>query len=209
MNTLDEIFTKYNIVKFERSTFKGYEDYPAIGLFNKDGVEIAQIADRTSYYITEEAHMVDENGDDVQEDNPFESNAKCLFEIHTALAFRTKSEYRKVSDVVPDLNEWLCNEEVMVTVAYRINGKDVEDPCEYFYKELLKLLKPKLKEACSESKSVIKMKHIVDTYKYYDRYKENYIWRYFKEDYGLPKSWSIAAFKKEAKRATIKLIGKV
>ena len=125
------------------------------------------------------------------------------------MAFRTKSEYSKVSDVVPDLNEWLCNEEVMVSVAYRINGKDVEDPCEYFYKELLKLLKPKLKEACSESKSVIKMKHIVDTYKYYERYKEDYIWRYFKEDYGLPKSWSIAAFKKEAKRATIKLIGKV
>ena len=207
--TLAEIFTKYKIVKFERSTFKGYEDYPAIGLFNKDGVEMAQITDRSAYYISEEPYMFDENGEDVQEDNPFESNAKCLFEIHTALAFRTKSEYSKLSDLVDDLNEWLRNEEVMVSTAYRINGKDVEDPGEYFYKELLKLLKPQLKEACSESKSVIKMKHIVDTYKYYERYKENYIWRYFKEDHDLPKSWSIAAFKKEAKRATIKLIGKV
>ena len=201
--TLTEIFTEYKIVKFARSTFKGYEDYPAIGLFNEDDEEIAQITDRSAYYITEEAHMFDENGDDVQEDNPFESNSKGLYETHCTMAFSI------IEDLECKLEEWLNDEEVMVTVAYRINGKDVEDPCEYFYKELLKLLKPKLKEACSESKSVIKMKHIVDTYKYYERYKEDYIWSYFKERYDLPKSWSIAAFKKEAKRATIKLIGKV
>ena len=47
--TLAEIFTEYKITKFERSTFKGYEDYPAIGLFNKDDEEIAQITDRSAY----------------------------------------------------------------------------------------------------------------------------------------------------------------
>ena len=201
--TLTEIFTQYKIVKFERSTFKGYEDYPAIGLFNDRDEEIAQITDHSAYYIGEEAYMFDENGDDVEEDNPFESNSKGLFETHCAMAFS------KIEDLECKLEEWLNDEEVMVTVAYRINGKDVEDSGEYFYKEVLKLLKPQLKEACSESKNVNKMQDIIDTYKFYERIKENCTWRYFKEDYDLPKSWTIAKFKKEAKRATIKLIGKV
>ena len=34
--TLTEIFTEYKIVKFERSTHKGYDETPAIGLFNED-----------------------------------------------------------------------------------------------------------------------------------------------------------------------------
>ena len=72
MNTLDEIFTKYRIVKFERSTFKGYDESPAIGLFNKDGVEIAQIADSSEYYLNGGAYMFDEDGNDIEEDDPFE-----------------------------------------------------------------------------------------------------------------------------------------
>ena len=201
--TLTEIFTEYKIVKFERSTFKGYEDYPAIGLFNEDDEEIAQITDRSAYYITEEAHMFDENGDDVEEDDPFESNSKGLYETHCTMAFSI------IEDLECKLEEWLNDEEVMVSVAYRINGKDVKDPCEYFYKEVLKLLKPQLKKACSESKTVNKMQHIIDTYKCYERVKEECTWCYFKEYYDMPKSWTIAKFKKEAERATIKLNGKV
>ena len=201
--TLAEIFTEYKITKFARSTFKGYEDYPAIGLFNKDDEEIAQITDRSAYYISEEPYMFDENGEDVQEDNPFESDAKCLYEIHTAMAFS------KIEDLNCKLEEWLNDEEVMVNVCYRINGKDVKDPCEYFYKELLKLLKPQLKKACSESKINYKLQNIVDTYKCYKRIKEDCTWCYFKEEFDLPKSWTIAKFKKEAKRAAHKLNGKV
>ena len=51
--------------------------------------------------------------------------------------------------------------------------------------------------------------HAFNLYKPFERYKEDYTWSEFKHDYDLPKSWTIAAFKKEAKRATIKLIGKV
>ena len=201
--TLTEIFTKWHITKFERSTFKGYNEVPAIGLFNEDDEEIAQIADYNDYYISSEANMFDENGDDVQEDDPFESDAKYLYETHCAMAFST------YSDLDNDLNEWLNNEEVMVHVCYRNNGKDVKDPCEYFYKELIKLLKPQLKEACSESKTNIKLQDIVDSYKCYERMKEEYTWKVFKVDYDLPMSWTIAKFKKEAKRAAHKLNGKV
>ena len=201
--TLAEIFTEYKIVKFTRSTFKGYEDYPAIGLFNKDNEEIAQITDRSAYYISEEPYMFDENGEDVQEDNPFESDHKCLYETHCAMAFS------KIEDLRSKLNEWLNDEEVMVNVCYRINGKDVKDPCEYFYKELLKLLKLQMKKACSESKIIYKLQDIVDSYKCYERIKEDCTWYYFKEEFDLPKSWTIAKFKKEAELATIKLNGKV
>ena len=65
-------------------------------------------------------------------------------------------------------------------------------------------------EECVEE--VERQKNIVDAYNAYkpfDRFKEDYTWKDFKEHYYLPKSWSIAAFKREAKRATIKLIGKV
>ena len=201
--TLTEIFTEYKIVKFERSTFKGYDESPAIGLINEYDEEIAQIADSTEYYLNGGEYMFDEDGNDVQEDDPFESNSKGLYETHCAMAFS------KIEDLNCKLEEWLNNEEVMVNVAYRINGKDVEDPCEYFYKEVLKLLKPQLKKACSESKNVNKMQDIIDTYKCYERVKEECPWCYFKEYYGMPKSWTIAKFKKEAELATIKLNGKV
>ena len=201
--TLTEIFTEYKIVKFARSTFKGYDESPAIGLFNEDDEEIAQIFDSSEYYLNGGEYMFDENGDDVQEDDPFESNIKGLYEIHCAMAFS------KIKDLQCKLEEWLNNKDVMVTVAYRINGKDVEDPCEYFYKEVLKLLKPQLKEACSESKNINKMQDIIDTYKCYERVKEECTWCYFKEYYDMPKSWTIAKFKKEAELATIKLNGKV
>ena len=201
--TLTEIFTEYKIVKFARSTFKGYDESPAIGLFNEDDEEIAQIFDSSEYYLNGGEYMYDENGDDIQEDNPFESNAKCLYEIQPAMAFS------KIKDLNCKLEEWLSDEDVIVTVAYRINGKDVKDPCEYFYKELLKLLKDRLKKACSESKINNKLQDIVDSYKCYERIKEEYTWKEFKVDYDLPMSWTIAKFKKEAKRATIKLIGKV
>ena len=201
--TLTEIFTEYKIVKFERSTFKGYDESPAIGLINEYDEEIAQIADSTEYYLNGGEYMFDEDGNDVQEDDPFESNSKGLYETHCAMAFS------KIEDLNCKLEEWLNNEEVMVNVAYRINGKDVKDPCEYFYKELLKLLKPQLKKACSESKNVNKMQDIIDTYKCYERVKEECPWCYFKEYYDMPKSWTIAKFKKEAELATIKLNGKV
>ena len=201
--TLTEIFTKWHITKFERSTFKGYDESPAIGLFNEDGDELAQIADSTEYYLNGGEYMFDEDGNDVEEDNPFETDHKYLAETHCAMAFS------KYSDLNDDLNDWLNDAEVMVTVCYRINGKDVKDPCEYFYKELLKLLKPQLKEACSESKINLKLQDIVDTYKCYERLKEEYTWKEFKVDYDLPMSWTIAKFKKEAELATIKLNGKV
>ena len=201
--TLTEIFTKWHITKFERSTFKGYDESPAIGLFNDRDEEIAQIADSTDYYLNGGEYMFDEDGNDIEEDNPFETDHKCLCETHCAMAFS------KYSDLNNDLNEWFSNEEVMVTVAYRINGKDVKDPCEYFYKELLKLLKPQLKKACSESKINNKMQDIIDTYKCYERIKEGCTWCYFKEEFDLPKSWTIAKFKKEAELASIKLTGKV
>ena len=77
-----------------------------------------------------------------------------------------------------------------------------------------------IKEACNiicgwieeYVEKVERQKNIVDAYNAYkpfDRFKEDYTWKEFKEDYDLPKSWSIAAFKREAKRAAIKLIGKV
>ena len=201
--TLAEIFTEYKIVKFERSTFKGYDESPAIGLINEDDEEIAQIFDSTEYYLNGGEYMFDEDGNDIEEDNPFETDHKCLCETHCAMAFS------KIEDLNCKLEEWLNDEEVMVNVAYRINGKDVKDPCEYFYKELLKLLKSQLKEACSESKNVNKMQDIVDSYKCYERIKEGCTWCYFKEEFDLPKSWTIAKFKKEAELATIKLIGKV
>ncbi len=201
--TLTEIFNEYKIVKFERSTFKGYTESPAIGLFNEYDEEIAQIADSSEYYLNGGEYMIDENGDEVQEDNPFDSDAKYLSETHCAMAFS------KFQDLECKLEEWLNDEEVMVDVAYRINGKDVKDPCEYFYKELLKLLKPRLKEACSESKIKIKLQHIVNIYKFYERIKEHCTWQLFKVDYDLPMSWTIAKFKKEAELATIKLTGKV
>ena len=201
--TLAEIFTEYKIVKFERSTFKGYDESPAIGLINEYDEEIAQIFDSTEYYLNGGEYMFDEDGNDVEEDDPFESNAKGLYETHCAMT------YSKIKDLNCKLEEWLNNEELLVNVAYRINGKDVKDPCEYFYKELLKLLKPRLKKACSESKNVNKMQDIVDSYKCYERIKEDCTWCYFKEEFDLPKSWTIAKFKKEAELATIKLIGKV
>ena len=201
--TLTEIFTKWHITKFARSTHKGYDESPAIGLFNEDDEEIAQIFDSTEYYLNGGEYMFDEDGNDIEEDNPFETDHKCLCETHCAMAFS------KYSDLDNDLNEWLNNEEVMVNVCYRINGKDVKDPCEYFYKEVLKLLKPRLKKACSESKINNKLQDIVDSYKCYERIKEEYTWKVFKVDYDLPMSWTIAKFKKEAELATIKLIGKV
>ena len=201
--TLTEIFTEYKIVKFERSTFKGYDETPAIGLFNEYDEEIAQIANSTDYYLNGGEYMFDEDGNDVEEDDPFESKSKDLYETHCAMAFS------KIKDLNCKLEEWLNDEEVMVTVAYRINGKDVKDPCEYFYKEVLKLLKPRLKKACSESKINIKLQDIVDSYKCYERMKEEYTWKEFKVDYDLPMSWTIAKFKKEAELASIKLTGKV
>ena len=202
--TLTEIFTEYKIVKFARSTFKGYDETPAIGLFNEDDEEIAQIFDSTDYYLNGGEYMFDEDGNDVEEEeDPFESNSKGLYETHCAMAFS------KFSDLNCKLEEWLNDEEVLVNVCYRINGKDVKDPCEYFYKEVLKLLKPRLKEACSESKTNIKLQDIVDSYKCYERMKEEYTWKVFKVDYDLPMSWTIAKFKKEAELATIKLTGKV
>lgn len=197
--TLTEIFTEYKIVKFERSTFKGYDESPAIGLFNEDDEEIAQIFDASEYYLNGGEYMFDEDGNDVEEDNPFESNSKGLYEIHTAMVFS------KIEDLQCKFEEWLSDEDVMISVAYRINGKDVEDPCEYFYKEVLKLLKSKLKEACSESKTINKLQNIVDSYKCYERIKEDYTWKEFKIGCDLPMSWTIAKFKKEAELATIKL----
>ena len=62
------------------------------------------------------------------------------------------------------------------------------------------------------NEEIERQKNIVEAYNSYtpfERYKEDYTWSEFKDEFDLPKSWTIATFKKEAKRATIKLIGKV
>ena len=66
-----------------------------------------------------------------------------------------------------------------------------------------------IEEYVEEIKRQKNIVHAFNLYKPFERFKEDYTWSEFKSDYDLPKSWTIAAFKKEAKRATIKLIGKV
>lgn len=202
MKELTEIFTEHNIIEFERCTVAGWNHVrPAIGLYDTDGNEIAQISDACLYYLNDCEYLVDDDGNEIYDVD--ESDAKNISEVHCAMAFGDNKE------LVDNLNEWLQDAEVTVNVYYRKNGKEIEDAYEYFYNELLKSLKPELKEACDETKNITKMKHIVDAYESYERYKEDCTWYDFKEDNDLPKSWTIAAFKKEAKRATIKLIGKV
>jgi len=202
MKELTEIFTEHKIVKFDRCTVVGWNHTrPAIGLYDDDDNEIAQISDSCLAFLNDGEYLVDDDGNEVWDAE--ESDAKNVSEMHCAMAFGDNKE------LVDELNEWLQDAEVTVDVYYRKNGKEIKDVYEYFYKELLKLLKSELKEACDEVKNISKMKHIVDAYESYERYKNDETWTEFKDGYDLPKSWTIAAFKKEAKRATIKLIGKI
>lgn len=205
MKELTEIFAAHNIVKFERCTIAGWNHVrPAIGLYDADGDEIAQISDACLYYLNDGEYLVDDHGNEIWDAD--ESDAKNISELHCAMAFGDNK------DLANELNAWLQDAEVTVDVYYRKNGKEIKDVYEYFYKELLKLLKSELKEACKETEEIAHQKNIVhafNLYKPFERYKEDYTWSEFKDEFDLPKSWSIAAFKKEAKRATIKLIGKV
>lgn len=201
---LTEIFTEHKITSFERTTITGWNHTrPAIGLYDKDGYAVAQISDSCLYYLNDGEYLTDEDGNEIYDIE--ESDAKNIYEMHSAMAFADNKE------LADELNEWLMDVECVIDVYYRKNGKDIEDTYEYFYRELLKMLKSELKEACDEVEEIERQKNIVDAfnqYKPFERYKEDYTWSEFKSEFDLPSSWTIAAFKKEAKRATIKLIGR-
>lgn len=86
-------------------------------------------------------------------------------------------------------------------VVFECSEDEIEEACDIICNWIEEHV-----EEIERQKNIV---HAFNLYKPFERYKEDYTWSEFKRDYDLPSSWTIAAFKKEAKRATIKLIGKV
>ena len=96
---------------------------------------------------------------------------------------------------------WNQDGEVDTDTVFECSEDEIEEACN--------IICGWIEEHVEEIERQKNIVHAFNLYKPFERFKEDYTWSEFKSDYDLPKSWTIAAFKKEAKRATIKLIGKV
>ena len=86
---LTELFTnffvKYDIDEIEDTTVSGWNhSRPAIGFFNSNGDEVANICDASLYYLNDCSNAVDENGNEiyVDEDDEEYIKAKDVTEMH-------------------------------------------------------------------------------------------------------------------------------
>lgn len=223
MNTymeLTELFTKffvkYDVNEIKETTVSGWNHQrPAIGFFNSNGAEVANICDECLYQMDDCMNAIDENGNfiSIDEDDEDYINAKDVSETHLPVFHASvdnvcslychESPDRDVEAIAEEINEQIINDQMCVDVFFKKNGKPIEsDVYEDFNRDCYKMFRPILEEALK----LKKLLHIKKAGAAWPEYSENYTWTEFKVAYDLPMSWTKAAFMRKVKSAEIKTL---
>lgn len=222
---LTELFTnffvKYDIDEIEDTTVSGWNhERPAIGFFNSNGDEVANITDECLYRLNDCSCAVDENGNEiyVDEDDEEYIKAKDVTEMHIPTfhasvdnvcgLYNTVKPDAKVEEIAKEINTEICECEMYVDVFYKKDYKsiDSDEAYEYFNDECFKMFKPIFEEALKEAKTLKKLLHIKKAGAAWHKCSADYTWKEFKEEYDIPMSWTKAAFTRKVKSAEIKTL---
>ena len=220
---LTELFTnffvKHDIEEIEETTVSGWNhSRPAIGFFNSNGYEVANITDECLYELNDCCNAVDENGNEiyVDEDDEEYIKAKDVSETHfptfhssvdnVCPLYSDQKPDAKVEEIAKEINSEICESEMYVEVFYKKNYKSIDDAYKFFNNECFKMFKPIFEEALKEAKSLKKLIHIKKAGAAWNKYSADYTWKEFKEEYDIPMSWTKAAFTRKVKSAEIKTL---
>ena len=222
---LTELFTnffvKYDIEEIEDTTVSGWNhSRPAIGFFNSNGDEVANVCDASLYYLNDCCNAFDENGNEicVYEDDEDYIKAKDVTELHVPMfhasvdnvcpLYSREKPDSSVEEIAEEINKEFGECELYVNVFYKKDYKsiDSDEAYEYFNNECFKMLKPIFEEALKEAKTLKKLIHIKKAGAAWNKYSANYTWKEFKEEYDIPMSWTKAAFTRKVKSAEIKTL---
>lgn len=220
---LTELFTnffvKHDIEEIEETTVSGWNhSRPAIGFFNSNGHEVANITDYCLYRLNDRNCAVDENGNEIYVDEADEEyiKAKDVSEFHIPTFhasvdnvcgfYNTVKPDAKIEEIAKEINSEICEREMYVEVFYKKDYKSIDDAYEYFNNECFNMFKPIFEEALKEANTLKKLIHIKKAGVAWNKYSADYSWKEFKEEYDLPMSWTKAAFTRKVKSAEIKTL---
>ena len=220
---LTELFTnffvKHDIEEIEETTVSGWNhSRPAIGFFNSNGHEVANITDYCLYCLNDRNCAVDENGNEIYVDEADEEyiKAKDVSEFHIPTFhasvdnvcgfYNTVKPDAKIEEIAKEINSEICEREMYVEVFYKKDYKSIDDAYEYFNNECFNMFKPIFEEALKEANTLKKLIHIKKAGVAWNKYSADYSWKEFKEEYDLPMSWTKAAFTRKVKSAEIKTL---
>ena len=220
---LTELFTnffvKHDIEEIEETIVCGWNhSRPAIGFFNSNGHEVANITDYCFYHLNDRNCVVDENGNEISVDEDDEEyiKAKDVSEFHVPTFhasvdnvfgfYNTVKPNTKIEKIAKEINSEICEREMYVEVFYKKDYKSIDDAYEYFNNECFNMFKPIFEEALKEANTLKKLIHIKKAGVAWNKYSADYTWKEFKEEYDLPMSWTKAAFTRKVKYAEIKTL---
>ena len=216
---LTNFFVKHDIEEIEETTVSGWNhSRPAIGFFNSNGHEVANITDYCLYRLNDRNCAVDENGNEIYIDENDEEyiKAKDVSEFHIPTFhasvdnvcgfYNTVKPDAKIEEIAKEINSEICEREMYVEVFYKKDYKSIDDAYEYFNNECFNMFKPIFEEALKEANTLKKLIHIKKAGVAWNKYSADYTWKEFKEEYDLPMSWTKAAFTRKVKSAEIKTL---
>ena len=216
---LTNFFVKHDIEEIEETTVSGWNhSRPAIGFFNSNGHEVANITDYCLYRLNDRNCAVDENGNEIYVDENDEEyiKAKDVSEFHIPTFhasvdnvcgfYNTVKPDAKIEEIAKEINSEICEREMYVEVFYKKDYKSIDDAYEYFNNECFNMFKPIFEEALKEANTLKKLIHIKKAGVAWNKYSADYTWKEFKEEYDLPMSWTKAAFTRKVKSAEIKTL---
>ena len=216
---LTNFFVKHDIEEIEETTVSGWNhSRPAIGFFNSNGHEVANITDYCLYRLNDGNCAVDENGNEIYIDENDEEyiKAKDVSEFHIPTFhasvdnvcgfYNTVKPDAKIEEIAKEINSEICEREMYVEVFYKKDYKSIDDAYEYFNNECFNMFKPIFEEALKEANTLKKLIHIKKAGVAWNKYSADYTWKEFKEEYDLPMSWTKAAFTRKVKSAEIKTL---
>lgn len=220
---LTELFTnffvKYDIDEIEDTTVSGWNhERPAIGFFNSNGTEVANITDECLYRLNDCSCAVNENGNEiyVDEDDEDFKKSRDVFETHCPTfhssvdnvcgLYNTVKPDADVEEIAKEINAEIANGDMYIDVYYKKDNNIIDDSYEYFNNECFKMFKPIFKEAIKEARKLKKLLHIKKAGAAWHKCSAGYTWKEFKEEYDIPMSWTKAAFTRKVKSAEIKTL---
>ena len=216
-----KFFVKYDIDEIEDTTVSGWNhERPAIGFFNSNGDEVANITDECLYRLNDCSNAVDENGNEiyVDEDDEDFKKSRDVFETHCPTfhasvdnvcgLYNTVKPDANVEEIAKEINNEICECDMYVDVFYKKDYKsiDSDEAYEYFNDECFKMFKPIFEEALKEARKLKKLLHIKKAGAAWHECSAGYTWKEFKEEYDIPMSWTKAAFTRKVKSAEIKTL---
>lgn len=214
-----KFFVKYDIDEIEDTTVSGWNhERPAIGFFNSNGDEVANICDLCLYQLNDCSYCFNENGNEIfyDEDDEDFKKSRDVFETHCPTfhasvdnvcgLYNTVKPDADVEEIAKEINDEITNCGIYIDVYYKKNNNIIDDSYEYFNNECFKMFKPIFKEAIKEARKLKKLLHIKKAGAAWHECSADYTWKEFKEEYDIPMSWTKAAFTRKVKSAEIKTL---